>query len=1040
MTPERWNRVIEIFHDAVERPPSRAEEFLRDRCGEDTELYAEIRAMLEQHSRSGVLDRPVRVPSETAVFSAGQIIAGRYRIVRSLGRGGMGEVYEAEDLELKGRVALKTLLLAIAGDERMVDRFKQEIQLARKISHPNVCRVFDLARHPADGSSPETIVFLTMELVEGETLAARLQREGRSAPDTALPILKQIAEALDAAHRAGVIHRDLKPSNVMLAPASEGPRAVVTDFGLARSFVPTGETTATLSGHIVGTLDYMAPELLTGGAATVASDIYALGMMAYKMVTGSLPFAAETPLAAAILRSKVPVPTPRSVVPALDPGWDRAIIRALDADPTRRFSNAAEFVKALRGEAPSMTVTLPAMTRRRVVAGVAVLLLLIALGVSWQLWTRSHNRPPAEALRWYQTGSVALRDNTYYRAVRALERAVALDPDFALAHARLAEAWNEIDDSGRAKSEMLRALSKRPGHAASPETDPLYVDAINRTLIGDFPGAIRAYTQLVARLSESEKAQVLVDLGRARERNDEVPKALEAYRQAAQLDPQNAAAHLRAAILLGGRQLKLADAAAEFGRAESLYEALGNTEGQVEVQYQRGYLASVVRKLPEARAALEKAIQLSRAISTQHQEIASVLQLSAVTYQEGDAAQSQQIARNAVERAQHAGMENLAARGLSNLGFTQVGKGDYGSAEVTFREAFELSQTQQMPRNEARARFGLAGLHQLQGAAAAALSEIAPALNFYHKAGFRLEEVQCLTVIARANRDLGHYAESLAAFERQISAVQAADDRQQMALAEAGMASVLFFQEHWPDALSHYERYYELAKSIADRDGVGRALVSRANILWRLGRYQEAERVLAEADDVATQGGNSGPLVALIAISRSTMALSLGRLREAESQARKTLRMESILPKDRATVEWVAALALARAGSTTDAKRLGAESIEAFSKLQSNFDLAEARLAMSEILLANSEPKKARDEAESVIQVVEATGHNETAWRAWSLLGRAHSRLGEMDRAMLDYSRASSRLAALQQTWHSSSFDTYLKRPDIRGLRSGVKE
>ena len=403
MTPERWNRVIGIFHSVLEQPLSQADEFLRDRCGDDGELYAEVRAMLEQHSRSGVLDRPVLTHAETAVFSAGQTISGRYRIVRSLGHGGMGEVYEAEDLELKERVALKTLLPAIAADERMIARFKQEIQLARKISHPNVCRVFDLARHPADGSSPETIVFLTMELVEGETLAARLQREGRLAPETALPLLEQIAEALDAAHRAGVIHRDLKPSNVMLAPASEGPRAVVTDFGLARSFVPTGETTATLSGHIVGTLDYMAPELLTGCAATVASDIYALGMVAYKMVAGSLPFASETPLAAAILRSKVPVPAPRSVVPGLDPGWDRAILRALDADPTRRFSSAAEFVKALRGEAPSLTVSLPAMTKRRVAAATLAAASSVGGRLGWRSWTRTAQSAAAGSRHFLST-------------------------------------------------------------------------------------------------------------------------------------------------------------------------------------------------------------------------------------------------------------------------------------------------------------------------------------------------------------------------------------------------------------------------------------------------------------------------------------------------------------------------------------------------------------------------------------------------------------------------------------------------------------
>jgi serine/threonine protein kinase len=300
MTPERWQRVREVFHSACGQPPTQAEAFVRAQCGQDAEMCSEVLRMVGEHARGGMLDRsPWEATAATAtepaldqpVFPPGQLVSGRYRIVRLLGRGGMGEVYQAEDLELKELVAVKTLLPAIASDGRMLARFKQEIQLSRKVSHPNVCRIFDLARHPADASAPATTVFLTMEFLPGETLSARLHREGRLSAEAALPILSQTAEALDAAHRAGVIHRDFKPSNVMLVPAAGGTRAVVTDFGLARSCAPSGETTATLTGTLMGTLDYMAPELLAGGSATVASDVYAFGTVAYKMVTGVLPFA-----------------------------------------------------------------------------------------------------------------------------------------------------------------------------------------------------------------------------------------------------------------------------------------------------------------------------------------------------------------------------------------------------------------------------------------------------------------------------------------------------------------------------------------------------------------------------------------------------------------------------------------------------------------------------------------------------------------------------------------------------------------------------
>jgi hypothetical protein len=212
MTPERWRCVNEIFHTSLEQPPSRAEEFLQSACANDPDLYAEVRQMILEHERGGFLDQPPWPIAQEPAFAEDKVLAGRYRIVRFLNRGGMGEVYEAEDLELHERVALKTLLPEIALDGRMIARFKQEIQLSRRISNPYVCRVFDLARHSGKGSSSDSVYFLTMELLAGETLSERLRREGVMPGTTAIPLLCQVAEALDAAHDSGVIHRDLKPS------------------------------------------------------------------------------------------------------------------------------------------------------------------------------------------------------------------------------------------------------------------------------------------------------------------------------------------------------------------------------------------------------------------------------------------------------------------------------------------------------------------------------------------------------------------------------------------------------------------------------------------------------------------------------------------------------------------------------------------------------------------------------------------------------------------------------------------------------------
>ena len=233
--------------------------------------------------------------ARNTTFAEGDLVSGRFRVVRFIARGGMGEVYEAEDLELGERVALKTIREDIAADERVNQRFRREVQLARKITHPNVCRIFDLFQHqfagPREGTPP--VLFVTMELLTGETLAQRLKREGPMTAEQARPIVAQMAAALSAAHAADIVHRDFKSSNVVLLPparAWDPPRAVVTDFGLAYSVSDsTKGVTLSGSGDLLGTPDYMAPEQVEGGPVTPATDVYALGIVLYEMVTGVRP-------------------------------------------------------------------------------------------------------------------------------------------------------------------------------------------------------------------------------------------------------------------------------------------------------------------------------------------------------------------------------------------------------------------------------------------------------------------------------------------------------------------------------------------------------------------------------------------------------------------------------------------------------------------------------------------------------------------------------------------------------------------------------
>ena len=348
MTAAQWQKVKEVTADAFELEPSRRPRFVADACRDDSSVCREVLRLIHEAGVAGedfLADAPLTLhqvlrqhaPPDPS-FPAGSLVAGRFEILQFLNRGGMGEVYAALDTELKERVALKTIRPAIASSTSVIERFKQEVRQTRRIAHRNVCRVYDLFSHSQPPADP--VWFLTMELLEGVSLA-ELIAAGPIPLGGALPLIRDMAAALSAAHAVGIVHRDFKPNNVMIVPSEGGAeRAVVTDFGLALDIANDTPDTAC-------TPAYVAPEQAAGAGPSPAADQYSLGLVIAEMLTGKRPGRDGTSAAAA--KAELESWFAHQPRAALQPRARAALERCLALRPEDRFQNLADLVSTLDG-------------------------------------------------------------------------------------------------------------------------------------------------------------------------------------------------------------------------------------------------------------------------------------------------------------------------------------------------------------------------------------------------------------------------------------------------------------------------------------------------------------------------------------------------------------------------------------------------------------------------------------------------------------------------------------------------------------------
>ncbi|MDT4968737.1 MAG: eukaryotic-like serine/threonine-protein kinase [Acidobacteriota bacterium] len=993
----------------------------------------------------------------------GQTVS-HYRIVEKLGEGGMGSVYAADDTHLGRRVAIKFPHAAAGEENRNHARFLREARAVSRLSHPHIATLYDY------GETQTGQPFLVMEFVEGKTLN-KLVSEGKLTLPLAVQIVRDVADALGEAHRQGIIHRDVKPSNLLIR---DGEQVKVLDFGLVKQIeadsahlvdkeARTILTAHTESGMVVGTPLYLSPEQARGTTVDRRSDLFALGAVLYECISGKPAFAGASVLeiaAQVMLADPAPPSTINRLIP---PELDRITLKALAKKPEARYQSAEELIADLEGVRESLKGLDNAVTRRLAVSPdtsrvsalstfsaifqkprlpigiVALVLIVVGLGVWGIIYALKPtlHKPTPEAEHWYESGSASLRDGSYFTASKAFELAIKADDNFALAHARLAEAWTELDYADRARDELLRVSSLLPDRSILPQGDALYLQAITSVVSREFKSAIEKYTEVVRQVPDREKAHAYVDLGRAYEKNEELDKAIESYLEAIKRDSQYATAQLRVGVLYGRKQNQAA-AAGAFDRAEALYQAMSNYEGVTEVSYQRGTLLQQVGKTKEARVHFQRALELTRTTSNRYQEIRTLLQLSYISSVESDLPQARQLARQAADLAQANGMENLTARALIDLGTTYFVTGDYPAAEKYFQDSLELARRYKVHYTEARSLLMLGSLRYEQGDAAGATNYAGQALNFFQPGGWRKETSQALILLGRANRLKGDYDTALIAFRQQLKLSEEVGDQAQSASAHSSIATTLGYREQYPESLHHYDESYKINLSLNAKLNLEYDLLNRGGVLWQLGDYQAARTSLEQALAAANRP-DSGfqSQLPVIDLTYAQMALSEGNFMKARTSARQAL--DSAGQQHDVALEAKCTLGLAStfSGAKAEGRKLCLEAVDEAARTGESRLLWHAQLALAQVLLEAGDAQGALDKALLAQSEFARAGQQDSEWRALLVAARAS---GDLEKAQEYASRAKAVFADIQQKWGDAAFTSYVRRPDVQNSRKQIEE
>ena len=873
------------------------------------------------------------------------LVAERYRIGRRLGRGGMGEVYEAHDIVLDTRVALKTLRHERLARTDAIDAMKRELALARSVTHTNVARVFDIGVH---GSGEGALAFFTMELLEGESLSDRIRDKGAMTVEGAIEIMRELTTALASLHAAGIVHRDFKASNVLLVPLPDGKqRVIVTDFGLAT------KTDAEADGRIAGTPATMAPEQVRGEPVTPQSDLFALGVVFFEMLTGKLPFDEATPEATArarLDRDAADVGSLRSDLPRPV----RRLVRDLLArEPRDRPASAEETALRLQAldEAPQ--------TRRRLVWGAGA---FTALGIAILAWRGGQGSSPPVAARaeapTFVLGDLA-GDSGHEGVAKSLTallaqelhsgdavRSPAPEARNVVARALATAATPSPTDLSRARAAAgvdVVALGAAHVSGGKVHLDVSLFDTEKGTKLGSV--SVDGTESDLAALTKSAASEIRVRLGRTAP----VPEG-------AHLVPSDAKAALDYALALEDvRTLHHAEAITALDRVVAVapdfapgYTALA-----------RAYLA--LGRDQEARAAADQAV--ARAKSLPRADELAVYALAAQTKKAWDEAVThyQALAHFYPDRVDH-------VTGLARA-LVFGGKPAEGRRVLLEALARPHSQWDEVALNlslsyaSGRAADDKTSLESAERAETVARSlgaEVAVADA----------QLQSVDVLLRQ----GKRAEAIPLLDKARATYAAMNDRANLAGCDEHRAFILLADGKLDEALKYAEQSLQYARDLGHRYLIAHKLTGRGIIEGMSSKHVRAVQTFAESRVAyAAVGDREGVGHAMVdAVMTETEMGDFSRLEPELSEAQKLFEQVG-MKRGVAEVEVARGVALERRGYFTAAVPHLEKCVAIIEEVGDAGIMADARLSRARVALARSEPDLAA-QVEQATRAVEAAG------------------------------------------------------------------